>query len=244
MEHIDGRIVRHDSRHAGEGVEQECVERIPDHVVVLDFACRTLVIHIIGWVCHHKVRTFIRHQKRESVRFRAVPANEPMSSQQPQVALLGDGWLLKLCIDIEVIILDAVLNAILEQSIDFIRLEARERNIKVCALQIGDKQSQLFLVPLTAYFVEGDIKRLFLFGIQFDYNAVHFGHAHVEQHLQSLVTADHAPSGLVPDDRLDIPKLLNGAFQLLVFGVTGSEVFSRIVFCGQQFRCAFLFNQH
>jgi len=41
--------------------------------------------------------------------------------------------------------------------------------------------------------------------------------------------ANDAPRGLVPDDRLDIAKLLNGALQLIVFRIAGFQIFTGIV---------------
>jgi len=41
--------------------------------------------------------------------------------------------------------------------------------------------------------------------------------------------ANDAPRGLVPDDRLDIAKLLNGALQLVVLRIAGLQVFTGIV---------------
>jgi hypothetical protein len=50
-----------------------------------------------------------------------------------------------------------------------------------------------------------------------------------DDYLEPLMTADNVSGALVPDDRLDIAELLNGAAQLLIFGVAGFEVASRIV---------------
>jgi len=35
------------------------------------------------------------------------------------------------------------------------------------------------------------------------------------------MTADHIACGLIPNDRLDIPKLLNGTLELLIFLILG-----------------------
>ena len=58
------------------------------------------------------------------------------------------------------------------------------------------------------------------------------------------MTADHTTGSFVPDDRFDIPELLDGAFQFLIFGITRLQILSRIVFRRQKICCVFLFDYH
>ena len=164
-------------------------------------------------------------------RLRAVPADQAVAAQCPHIARFGDGGLLKFRVHIEIILFNAVLQRILEKCINLGRLKTSEGNIKIRALQISNQQCQLVLVPVTGDFVESNVEGLFFFLIQFHHNAFHFRDAHVNEHLEPLVTADHTPSGLVPDYRLHIAELFNGAFQLFVFHITRLEILAGIVIC-------------
>ena len=87
---------------------------------------------------------------------------------------------------------------------------------------------------LAGNFVEGDVECLFFFLGKFHHNTVHFGNAHVLQNLKPLMTANHPSGGFVPDNRLDITELFNGAFQLFVFGIARFQILSRVIFGGDQ----------
>lgn len=41
--------------------------------------------------------------------------------------------------------------------------------------------------------------------------------------------ADHATGCLIPDNRLHIAKLLDGAFQFFVFRITGLQILTRVI---------------
>jgi len=43
------------------------------------------------------------------------------------------------------------------------------------------------------------------------------------------MATDNIARAFIPDDRLNITELLNGAAQLFIFSITGFKVFSRIV---------------
>ena len=144
-----------------------------------------------------------------------------MPPQRPHIPGFGDGRLLQLGVHIELVILHPIFQAILEEVINFGWVKAGEGYIKIGALQVGDKEHQLVLVPIAGDFVEGDVQRLFLLKVEIDHHAVDLGDAHVHEHLQPLMTAHHPSGGLVPDHRLYIAELLHGAFQLVVFRVAG-----------------------
>ena len=48
------------------------------------------------------------------------------------------------------------------------------------------------------------------------------------------MTANYTTGGLVPDDRFDIPELLNGTFQLLLFGITRFQILAWVVIGGDE----------
>ena len=144
-----------------------------------------------------------------------------MPPQRPDIPGLGDGGVLQLGVYIEVILFDPVLQTVLKKIIDLGGVEAGEGHIEVGALQVGDEEHQLVLVPIAGDFVEGDVESFFPLLIQLHHHALHLGDAHVHEHLQPLVTAHHPSGGLVPDHRLHIAELLHGAFQLVVLRVAG-----------------------
>ena len=119
------------------------------------------------------------------------------------------------------IILDPIFQAVFEEVIDLGGIKAGEGHIEVGTLQVGDEEHQLVLVPIAGDFVEGDVEGFFPLLIQLHHHALHFGDAHVHEHLQPLMTAHHPSGGLVPDYRLHIAELLHGAFQLIVLRVAG-----------------------
>ena len=114
------------------------------------------------------------------MRKRAVPADQPVPTERPDISWLGDGRFLQLGFYIKIVVLDSVLQAVLEEVINLGRLETSEGHIEIRALQIGDEQSQLFLVPFAGNFVEGDVESLFLIFGKFHHNTVHLGDAHID----------------------------------------------------------------
>ena len=113
MEHIDGRIVRHDLLHIGKGIEEEVEKLLRCHVVVFDFPGAALVVHIVGRVGDDEVCLATIHEDRVGFLFGAVAADESMPSQRPDVAGLREGRLLQLGIHIEIILLNIL--AVIEQ---------------------------------------------------------------------------------------------------------------------------------
>lgn len=136
----------------------------------------------------------------------------------------GEGRLLQLGIHIEVVIVDTFLGVLTEQGLQLRRLKTGQGYIKIGALKVSDQEGQLVIVPFAADFIERHIQRFFLFHGKLHHNTVHFGHAHVDENLQALVTTDNTSSGLIPDDRLNIAELLNGALQLFIFLVAGFQI--------------------
>ena len=219
MEHIDGGIVRHGFRCILKCRQQEVVEGGVLHIVVFDFPGAALVVDVIGRVGDDQVGLQSVHQQREGFRLGAVPADQPVPPQRPDIPGLGNGGVLQLGVYIEVILFDPVLQTVLKKVIDLGGVEAGEEHIEVGALQVGDEEHQLVLVPIAGDFVEGDVEGFFPLLIQLHHHALHFGDAHVHEHLQPLMTAHHPSGDLVPNDRFHIAELLHGAFQFVVLRV-------------------------
>ena len=111
VEHIDGRIIRHDLLHIGKGIEEKVKKLLRCHVVVFDFPGTALVVHIVGRVGNNEVRLAAVHECGESFFLGAVTANEPVPPQYPDVAGLREDRLLQFGIHIKVILFgfDAVI---------------------------------------------------------------------------------------------------------------------------------------
>ena len=167
-----------------------------------------------------------------------------MVTKKPQVTSLGEGRFCKLGIHIEVIILNTFLRIFSKQVLQFFRLKTGERDIKVCTLQVSNEEGQLVVIPFTTDFVKCNIQSFFFLFIHFDDDAFHFGDAHIDENLQSLMTTNDTRSGGVPDDRLHISELLDGAFQFFIFFVTGLQILTRIIIRRKKLRDVFLFNLH
>ena len=244
MEHINGGIVCHGSVHLLVGSQEEVIEGFVGHVIVFDLACGTFVVDVVRRIGDDQVCLGVAHEQFKGFRLGAVSADQTVAAQLPNVTSFGEGGLLQLCIYIEAILLHPIFQAVLEQVVNLRRLEASQRYIKVGTLQISNQQSQLILIPVAADFVEGDVEGFFLGLIHFHHNAINLGQPHVHQNFQTLVAADHTASGFIPDDRLYIAKLLNGAFQFFVLGIAGFQIFSGVVVSGQKVCRMLAFNNH
>ena len=66
------------------------------------------------------------------------------------------------------------------------------------------------------------------------HNAVHLSRSFSLQHLVALVTADDVARHLVPDDGIDIPKVVQAALDFLIRQVAGLQVFPGVVLRGLQ----------
>ena len=244
MKHIDGSIAGHDGFHIGEGVEQELIEGVICHVVVLDLPGRAFIVHVVRRVRDHEVGLDVAHQGVIGFLFRGISADQTVPTERPDVASLGKGGLFQLLIHIEIIVMHAVLQAVLEKVVDLGRVKTGEGNIKVLTLQVSDQQGQLVLIPIAADLVQGDVERFFLGVVHFNDHTVNLCDAKVDEDLEPLVPTDNTTGRLIPDDRFDITELLDGAFQFFVFLVTGLQVLARVVF-GRKHLYRFLFlNQH
>ena len=244
MEHIDGSIAGHDGLHIGESVEQELIECVVCHVVVLNLPSRAFIVHIVRRVRDHEVGLDVAHQSIVGFLLCGIAANQTVPTERPNVASLGEGGLFQLLIHIEIIVVNAVLQAALEKVVNLGRVKTGEGNIKVLALQVSDQQGQLVLIPITADLVQGDVESLLLGFVHFNDHTVNLCDAKVDEDLEPLVPTDNTTGRLIPDDRFDITELLDGAFQFFIFLVTGLQVLARVVF-GRKQLCRFLFlNQH
>ena len=240
MEHIDGSIAGHDSLYIGEGVEQELVEGVVCHIVVLDFTGRTFIIYVVRRVRDHEVGLDVAHQSVVGFLLRGIAADQTVPTERPYVTGLGEGGFFQLLVHIEIIVMNAVLQAVLEKVVDLGGVKTGKGNIKVLALQVSDQQGQLVFIPIAADLVQSDVESLLLGLVHFNDHTVNLGDAKVDEDLEPLMAADNTTGRLVPDDRLDIAELLDGAFQFFVFLVTGLQVLAGIVFGRKQLR-RFLF---
>ena len=227
-----------------ESIKQELAEGITCHIVVLDLACLALVIDVVGRVCDHQVGLVTAHQQLECLCLGTVAANQAVSSQFPEVSALCDGRVFKLTLDIEVVVMYAVCEGILEQVVNFRRLEAGERNVEVLPLQVCDEQGELVLVPVSADLVQRNIECFFLFFSELYDHAGEFGMTCILEDFQSLVPAYHTGSALVPDHRFHVAELLDRALELLIFRISGFEILAWIVVGRQQLIDVFLLNCH
>ena len=93
MEHIDGSIASHDGLHIGESVEQELIECVVCHVVVLNLPSRAFIVHIVRRVCDHEVGLDVAHQSVVGFLLRGITANQTVPTERPNVANFGEGGL-------------------------------------------------------------------------------------------------------------------------------------------------------
>ena len=93
MEYIDAGIVCHCFFHAGERIEKELIELFVFQVVILDFACGALIIHVIRRICYHKIGFLAVHQQGVAFFLGAVTAEQSVVSEQPKVTCFCDRWL-------------------------------------------------------------------------------------------------------------------------------------------------------
>ena len=162
MEYVDAGIVGHDLFGVGKGVQQELVESGIFHIVIFDFPGCTLIVNIIRGIGDRQVGQPAAHEQLVGFSFGAVPADQAMFSQQPQVARFGQGWLLQFPVYIEVIVFYTFLHIAGKQIIDLFGIKAGEGYIEITALQVRDEQGQLVSVPVTADLVQRDVQSFFL----------------------------------------------------------------------------------
>ena len=86
VEHIDGGIIRHDLFHIGKGIEEEVEKLLRCHVVVFDFSCAALVVHIVGRVGYNEVCLVAVHKGGVGFLFCTVAADESVSAKCPYIA--------------------------------------------------------------------------------------------------------------------------------------------------------------
>ena len=61
MEHIDGCVIGHDCFHIGEGIQQELIERVIIHIVILDLTSGAFIVHIVRRIRDHQVCLLASH---------------------------------------------------------------------------------------------------------------------------------------------------------------------------------------
>ena len=144
-----------------------------------------------------------------------------MSAELPDISEFCDCRILQLRSHIKIIIFDFISDGVFEQIIYFGSVKAGERYIKIFCLQIRNQKCKLVFIPFAGDFIECYIQGFFLVFVHFDNNALNLGYAHINQNLKPLMTADNSAGCLVPNNRLNIAKLLNRTFQLFIFRIAG-----------------------
>lgn len=136
MEYINAGVLCHSFFGEGESVQQERIKLLVSHIIILDFARRSLVVHIVRGIGHHEIGMVAVHEQIDGLGFGAVAADQAVLTQQPQVASLGDGGVLQFTVHIEIIILHIFIAG--QQFIKLGIVKAKQSDIKIRALQIGN----------------------------------------------------------------------------------------------------------
>ena len=229
MEDVDAGVVCHALIHLAVGSEQELLKLILGHLVVFDLSGSAFVVYVVGRISYDQLCLLSVHQKLIGFRLGGVAAKQAVLAEHPKVASFGEDRLPQLSLDIKVVLLNATFYIVTEQVVQFLRIKTSERDVKVSTLQICDHKSQFVRIPFAADFVQGDVERFFFFCVHINDNDINLGNAGIDEHLQALVTADHTSGLFIPYDRLHIAKLLNGAFQLFIFWISGLQILTGIV---------------
>ena len=215
MEHIDGRIVRHDLLHIGKGIEEEVEKLLRCHVVVFDFSGAALIVHIVGRVGDDEVCLAAIHEGGVGLLFGTVTADEPVPSQRPDVAGLGEGRLLQLGTHIEIVFLDVL--AVIEQLTEFLLIKAGEQRVKVRRLQGFDFYAQEFFIPACVHrhtVVCNDIRFLLGFGEMVGKDARHLRDTFLLGGKNTTVAGNYAIV-TVDDNGIDEAELPQGGAELV-----------------------------
>ena len=234
MEYIDGSIRLHVLFHIDEGREEELVELIVRHIVILDFTGCFFHIDVIRRVRQHHVGLLPRHQPFIGFRQRRIAADDTVITENPDISFPGNSRLFQFAVHIEVIFLDFLVVHFREKLLDLWCLEARQVDVEVDALQIDDEVSQELFVPGTCDFVERDVECLDLMLIlDMDDDTLDFFIAQVLEDRQTLMSADDGHV-VVDDDGFHIAELLDGLLDFLVFFIAGLQLFPGVIGCRLQ----------
>ena len=150
-----------------------------------------------------------------------------MFSDGPDISGQRKSRLLQFSLHIKVIVFCITVAA--HQIIQLRRVKAGQRYIKVRGLQIGDQQGQLVLVPITIYLVESNIEGFLLLLVEVDDHYFGFFYTLGLQNFKSLMSSTDSTGSFVPDDGIDITKLIDGAFEFFIFWITRLQIFSRVI---------------
>ena len=234
MEYIDGSIRFHVLLHVDECTEQELVELIIRHIVVLDFPSRFFHVDVVRRVRQYQVGLLPVHQPCIGFRQGGIPTDDAVVTEEPDIAASGKSRLFQLPIHIKVIFLDFLIVDFGKELLYFRGLETRQIHIEIDTLQIHDKVSQELFVPGPGDFIERDVKSLYLvFVLDMDKHALDILIAQVLQHIEPLVAADDCHV-VVDDDRFHVAEFLDGVLDFFVFLVAGLQLFPGIVGRGFQ----------
>ena len=236
VEHIRRCALLTHFRDLGKGGEQELVEGVRAHLVVLDRqAVGRFESDVVWRVGEHEVGALAIHERGDVVGAGGVAADEAMPSNRPHIPTLGERGGFQGGCQVEVVVLHVVLIQGADQLLDFVVVEAGQLRIKIGGIQVGDEQCEFVLVPVAADLVQGDVERFLPRLVQFDDHAVDACFTEVFEDFEALVAADDMPGGLVPDDRFDVSELSQRPLEFFVVGVAGLQVFARVVVGGREF---------
>ncbi|MPM65960.1 hypothetical protein SDC9_112864 [bioreactor metagenome] len=207
VEHIDRRIVCHADFHVLKRSKQELVECAICHIVIFDLSRAAFIIDVVRRVGDYEVCLTAIHEKVEYITLRAVTTDKPMLAELPKVTRFRNRRFFERGVNVKIVVLYTLALRIFEQRIDLRGVETCQRYIEIRKLQIGYQQGELFFVPFAADFIKRDIERFLFLIAHFHDDALDFGHTGVDQHFQTLVSADDVAAGLIPNHRLNIPEL-------------------------------------
>ena len=235
MEDVRTAALGHMRGHVFEGCQQEQEKLLVGHGVVLDFlSVSGFIGHIVGRVGYHQIGLNAIHEQVNGIRISAVPAHHAVSSQRPDVARLHIGRKL-VRVDIAVVVMNILVMHLAEQVIHLGGVKARRPQVITGKLQVLQKLRQGHRLPVARGLVERDVQGFFIRRVlDVHHNAVHLSRSFSLQHLVALVTADDVARHLVPDDGIDIPKVVQAALDFLIRRVAGLQVFPGVVLRGLQ----------
>ena len=123
-------------------------------------------------------------------------------------------------------------------------VKAGKCDIIPAVIQVFEKIGEQSLIPFAADFIQSDIECFFFLLVQVHHHAVDFLVAEVLHDFEPLMPANDRSCSLIPYHWLDIAKLLDAPFELLIFGIAGLEVFPRIIWSRFQLYHRSLFYLH
>ena len=90
MEDVNGSILGHSLFHIRKGIQQELIEGIIIHVIVLNLTSSAFVVDVVRRVGYHQICFLSSHQHFIGFSFSAVSAVKTVGTKAPKVTSLGD----------------------------------------------------------------------------------------------------------------------------------------------------------